>query len=230
MNKTRVRVEPRISLNKLSEYMTASPKRRWRIICDQKRPPVFQAARYSLAQTTICDYLKGGAKDNRVLLDAITRLHACEPSTEWDRQRVALCIQALECFLEFPQLPVHQGMTVLYGTPTPPTLLVGGLQVSVRPDILVSSHRAGANGHSGAIKLYFGKTLPLDEVSGKYAATLLFQYLEENPLYGQQPLSSQCAVLDIFAKRTYTAPQSHRRIWGELTAACEEIARVLATA
>ena len=48
-----VRQAPRISVNKLGEYMTATPLRRRRIVLDQKRPKTFIFARYREPQDAI---------------------------------------------------------------------------------------------------------------------------------------------------------------------------------
>jgi hypothetical protein len=67
---------PRISVNKLGEYMTATPLRRRRIIQDQKRPKDYIVPRYTEAQDAIVAYLSATARDDVRLLEAVDRLRS----------------------------------------------------------------------------------------------------------------------------------------------------------
>jgi hypothetical protein len=220
-----VRSEPRISLNKLGEYMVATPRRRRRIIIEQKRPPDFQTARYTEAQDAIASFLATGCNNDEVILEAIRRLGASLPRTEWDAQRIQLCTEAIEAFMDFDDFSLLEEMAVSRGMSDPPKLQIGGVGVSVRPDVtLQGSDRSGAP-VLGAVKLYIGKTIPLDAQSGAFVATTLHQYVDQLLEPEGAAAYRKCIVLDVFAGEMYEAPRAFQRRREDIEAACEEIAR-----
>lgn len=224
-----VRAEPRISVNKLAEYMVARPVRRRAIVRDQKRPPEFLVARYTEAQDAIVKYFTAG-QDDTVILEALRSLETSEPRSEWDAQRLLLCAEALDAFLEIPEFPFMAGMRAVAGHPQPELLDVAGVAVSVRPEVLLTGIDRQGRPISGAIKLYIGKTVPLTDDSGAFAATILYQYLETYPPGNLEPDPKHAVVVDVFARRMFPAPRSYQRRRNDVVAACEEIARAWATA
>ena len=57
---------PKISLNKLGEYMNATPARRRRIIEDQIAPKDFVVARYTDARESIIDCIAGKISEDQL--------------------------------------------------------------------------------------------------------------------------------------------------------------------
>ena len=90
----------RISVNKLGEYMTATPLRRRRIVQDQKRPKGFILPRYNEAQDAITKYLAGCKQDAGLILSEIERLNLAPSATEWESSRKRLASEAMQSFLE----------------------------------------------------------------------------------------------------------------------------------
>ncbi len=218
---------PRISVNKLGEYLTATPSRRRRIIFEQKHPPTFQVIRYREAERAIVDYLVGG-QDEKILEKVRTRLAATVPETEFEAQKVQLCIEALDTFEECLDLVDLDGLAVAAGQPDPDHLDFAGVSVSVRPEIvLVTPDRAGPR--VGCLthlrqKLYLGKTVPLDERSGPYVSTVLAAFAERNIAAKGRVDNRLVLTLDVFARRVFVAPKARARRLDDITAACEEIA------
>jgi hypothetical protein len=88
--------------------------------------------------------------------------------------------------------------------------------------VIVTSDGGGSR--VGALKLYFGKTFPLDEVSGAYVATVVHQFAATRlQSFGTAELK-HCAVIDVFSKRVDFAPRAFTRRRKDIEAACEEIA------
>src|SRR5690606_11169690 len=104
-----------------------------------------------------------------------------------------------------------------------PTLSIGGVNVSIRPEIrLEGKNRAGESIY-GAAKLYFSKTFPLNKISGEYIATMIHQHASEYlPGVAEHKL---CFVIDVFAKNIYAAPRAHVKRCSEMEVAMEEYAR-----
>jgi hypothetical protein len=215
---------PRISVNKLGEYMTATPLRRRRIIADQQRPKTFIVPRYTEAQDAITKYLVRGGHDAEVLTSEIERLSTAPSATEWEAQRKRLCAEALERFLIVADEIELSDQTLSAGGNDQPRLQVGGLEVSVRPEVLVRGTNRLGDEAGGALKLYFSKTIPLNQDGGEYVATLVHQFVDTHLTPGHaDPRLSR--VIDVFGGRVFTAPRAVARRRRDLWAACEEIAR-----
>jgi hypothetical protein len=215
---------PRISVNKLGEYMTATPLRRLRIVADQQRPMTFIVPRYTEAQEAITKFLVREKHDTSLLASEIERLSAAPSATDWEAQRKRLCAEALARFLDVAdQIDLHE-QTLAPGGNDQPRLQVGGLEVSVRPEVIVRSTRRAREAASGALKLYFSKTLPLGQEGGEYVATLVHQFVDTHIAPGHAD-PRLCRVIDVFGGRVFTAPRAVARRRRDLWAACEEIAR-----
>jgi hypothetical protein len=215
---------PRISVNKLGEYMTATPLRRRRIIFDQQRPKTFIVPRYTEAQDAITKYLVRGQRDAGLLASEIERLSLAPSATEWEAQRKRLCVEALERFLDVADQLHLDEQTLAAGGNDQPRLQVGGLEVSVRPEILVRGTNRSGEAAGGALKLYFSKTIPLNQEGGEYVATLVHQFVDTHITPGLAD-PRLCQVIDVFGGRVFTAPRAVARRRRDLWAACEEIAR-----
>lgn len=220
----RVRTEPRISVNKLGEYLTASPVRRRRIVSDQKRPSDFIVARYREASEAINRFLLEGQSPD-FLQAEIERISGIEPNTPWQAEDYALSSEAIESFLDiYGDLPLD-GCELERGDPEAAPLLVAAVQVNVRPDAISRSTNRSGGQTVGAIKLYFPKTVSLSDDAGAYIATTLHQYVNEYfSAYGSADYR-RCHVVDVFGQQIFTAPQSFIRRRRDIEAACEEIAR-----
>ena len=215
---------PRISVNKLGEYMTATPLRRRRIIVDQQRPKTFIVPRYTEAQDAITKYLVRDGKDAEVLASEIERLSTAPSATEWEAQRKRLCAEALERFLDVVDEIDLRDQTVTAGRNDQLRLQVGGLEISVRPEVILRGANRSGEAVGGALKLYFSKTIPLSQDGGEYVATLVHQFVDTHITPGHAD-PRLCQVIDVFGRRVFSAPRAIARRRRDLWAACEEIAR-----
>jgi hypothetical protein len=96
---------------------------------------------------------------------------------------------------------------------------LGGVELSVRPDLIITGEEPGA------VKLYLGKSSPLTKNavgrigSGTYAAALLHLWAERE--LGASP--ERCFVLDVLAGKLFTAPEKFVQRRKDAAAACSEI-------
>jgi hypothetical protein len=221
---TRAGQAPRISVNKLGEYMTATPLRRRRIILDQQRPRAFIVPRYTEAQDAIVKYLVGDQRDESILLGEIERLNLAPSATAWEEQRKRLCSEALARFVEMTDKINLTGLAVARGGNDQQRLVVDGVEISVRPEVIVQGVNRHGEPVTGALKLYFSKTIPLNEDAGEYVATVLYQYLDQQTGPGNAE-PKLCQVVDVFGGRVFAAPRATARRRRDVIAACEEIRR-----
>lgn len=216
----------RISVNKLAEFLvTANAARRRRIVHDQKHPSTVIVAKYRNAYPPIGDYLCNG-RNAQSIADAVSRLRSDRQGTEWvldDRWNTA---DALEKFLEIAEVaPCADGEEYQAGAQDAPKLNIAGVDISVRPDFLISFTKRGKK-YTGALKLHFIKNpdSALTKAGAEYVATLMYQWLQLNGPDGTIPSHAHCLCIDVFRGATTSAPKSTARRMVEVTAACEEIA------
>jgi hypothetical protein len=226
---TSVRTYPRISLNKLGEYMTATASRRRRIIRDQKYPPEVQTARYTEAHEPIAKFLLGGASDTSIISSALTRLEQQKPKSEWDETRIECCIAALESILKIRDFSFLDGMSAVRGRTDTPKMVIEKVVVSVRPEILLQGCDKGGNAVVGAVKLSIGKTASLTDEAGSYIGAVLQEYVDGNFANGAKVPHRKCIILDVFNRKIHTAPANFIRRRKEISDACAEIATMWVT-
>ncbi len=217
---------PRISANKLGEFLTtANPIRRRAIITDQKNPPEVVVPLYRGAADPIADFLNGGGENVDTLYAAIDRLRSNESGTEWavrDRKNTA---EALEHFLELAGELPFDGIEYIRGEQNPPKLQLNGVDVSVRPDYVLHYERRGKK-YIGALKFHFVKNeeSSLGQEGAEFVATLLYRWLHENAPDERRPSHTHCFSIDVFRESIVTAPASYLRRQAQIEEACAEIA------
>jgi hypothetical protein len=218
-----IRENPSVSVNKLGQYLTATPALRKRIIHAQKNPPDPQYLRYPEAAQAIVEFLCGG-RDEVILRYHQRRMLNATPETDFDAHRLALCAEALQHFLvSADELALTNAVASPADAELPPMELAG-VQINVRPEILLRSVDRHGEMHSGLLKLYFSKHTPLNEQSGQYIATVLHMYAEQH-LQQKGPVDHRLVrVFDVFAGKVYVAPKAQQRRLGNLQVACAEIA------
>jgi len=219
--------EPRISLNKLGEYAAEpSPSRRRRIIRDQKEPKDFIVPYYAPIRDAIVSFIASDEEDLSPLRSALEDLERDASASDWKNRRFQSCLDAVTSFRSKFDLVLEQekinAVPVRKSDPT--SIRMEGVKVSIRPDLLVYGKDGRGQDIVGAIKLHFSKNHPLDDVSGKYVATLLHRHVEERLASEDLHASrKRCLVLDIFTGERFTAPQYYKRRRQDLAAACVEI-------
>lgn len=218
-----VRPFPRISANKLGEYLVSPPLRRRSIIERQKYPVSFIGAYYGPARAAIVDYIVGNI-DRAGLLRRTESLVSAEHSSDYTRHQANGCAEAVLRFLDLePRLDLR-GMKPVHLLDHE-KLDVSGVAVSVYPDIVLEGRDRRGKPTVGAIKLHFPKSHPHTEASAQYVATMLRMHAKEAMCDRGKVREDACLVVDVFARQVVTAPRGYIRRWRDIGAACDEIRR-----
>jgi hypothetical protein len=217
------RLSPRISANKLGEYLVSPPLRRRTILERQKYPCSFIGAYYEPARSAIVDFIVGET-DRAQLLARTEALVSAEHASRHARYRAHGCADAVLHFLDLePRLDLR-GMTAIH-VPKHDKINVQGVDVSVVPDLVLEGQDRRGRPQVGAVKLHFPKSHPHTEASAEYVATVLRIYAMTAMEGRGKTLADACIVIDVFSGRVMSAPRGYKRRWRELSAACEEIQR-----
>lgn len=224
MAKQRTRDQPRMSLNALTDYMTASALRRRRLVSEQKRPRDFQVAYYREAAEAIAAFLVG---DRKALGEGLSQVQPAAGLKEWELGRRLAATEAIRSFQQIGELDLS-GFQVRRGPQSPRPLQSGFLSISVRPEILLRKTHGDAT-KTGALKLFFSKSERLGEDRARFGGVVLYRYLQETSGRAETADYRSRFVVDVFAGLTYQAPRTHKRRWQEIEAACQEIAHIWPT-
>lgn len=213
--------KPKISLNKLGEYLDATPARRRQIIKDQQNPKAFKAARYQDARQEIVNFVANEMLDDAGLLEAAQELRNTTVGTDYVIQDKIASADAIENFLDIVDSLNLDGITAEQVDKFDvSTMEIAGVDITIRPDVILRDE--STREIKGAIKLHFSKSSPLSEKSAGYVATALKVYLMEQ--YGNEKVdATKCSVVDISTKQVVSATKAHKNKMRDIEAACEEI-------
>jgi len=230
VNAIKVRNEARISVNKLGEYLGATPSKRHKLLNDQKRPAAFKAPYYQEAERPIVDYLTSKINIDS-LVDTARKLLERSPGSDWDEHRNPNCADAILHLAKIKQTDALMEFEREAGQRTNGKIMISGLPVSVRPEVILKGKDRSGNPVYGAIKLNISGSLTLNgqvgtHPVGEYVATTVHQYMEQyladNGMEGKAK-PGMCYVVDVFARQVYQAPNNCRSMRKDIAAACDEI-------
>jgi hypothetical protein len=227
MNK-RVRVDPRISVNKLGEYLVAKAGRRLTIISDQKYPRDFIVARYSTVFDAVARCLAANG-DPLIIREAMEKLYDTTPKSMWHQQDIELSVEALDLFLNLIDDIDLSDFEVVRAGDVSGDLVVDKVTVSVKPDLYLRDRVTKE--FRGAVKLSVLKSnAPKDDdepddEAALYVGTVLHQFANEVLSTNAKIAPANCLVIDVFAQRVYQAPKSFKRRRNDVRSACREIRR-----
>ena len=218
---------PRISLNKLAEYIYSLPVRQTEILQNAKHPSTFITKQYEEAcQTAVAYFVQG--RDAEVVLRKIAEVEARTPEKEFARQQRDRCAEALQQFAAYcDAIPLPADAQLLAGSSRQlDSLTLGGTLISLRPDLLIRYQTARKVPAVGVIKLVFSKTHPLKpEAAQLIGALLRYQLTAHYPAPTKVPAVG-CFVYDVFAQTVYHAPEAHIKRVREAEAAGKLIANL----
>lgn len=213
---------PRVSVNKLAEYLEANATRRKQIVSDTKYPEKFITTRYKDARENIKSYLTNGL-DEDFILDAIDDFKAIKPKTDFQAQDKQLSIESLEALLE-ADLSILDACDLSIHDDENKLIKIMGVDISVNPDIIITKNIGGIV-HKGALKIHLSKNNTLSEESQLIVSVMVYKYVSDFIIkLGESANTKICYSLDVFNVSIKCCPSSYKLRMKRIEAACEEIA------
>lgn len=226
-----VRQEPRLSANKLAEYIVASPARQRAILKDAKFPQTILTVPYERARKSIPHAF---TKQNLNIPSLIRRAEEIEQENERNKDRISEWrknsninnVEALKHIAKTAHELSWDEANIFPIKLLP--LKIAGVTISIRPEVVFSFDHNGIKKVGGIIlNSTKGKGQSLarsngEHCAGNYLSTLLFQALLQ--LKNRVPLNTKCYALDVFREAVYTAPANFSRLNKNIEAACEMVA------
>ena len=220
----KVRLTPRVSINKLAEYLGSNkPLRRRAILMEQKFPADYITTRYKEALDLIVDFFVDADHDDEPIHQAIKRIQARPALNANQLTTRNVNIQVLKHLLKSKDKLPLANYVFRRASEQSALLRIGGVDISVRPELEIVATERGGTVSYGLLKLYLGKTYPLDETTAAYVATTVHQYGETHLVPPSSVCQKHCYVFDVFQERIYAAPKNFKQRRGDVEADCEEI-------
>lgn len=215
--------EPRIGINPLARYVSATASQRRVILEDAKFPEPVMVSYYEPALVAIRDSIADGSVDVARLSTNAVQLRKRQTRNERERRQFISNADALDAFKRWAEANCVPGLHITAAPHIQPKLQLAEVDVSVRPDLLFSEIVRGQRS-DWTVKLSFGRKKPLDANTGLYIATGVSMH---SHLLFQRPdariLDTNCAVLDVFKGVAFRARAAQKQIIKDLVANCEEI-------
>lgn len=100
-------------------------------------------------------------------------------------------------------------------------LIVSGMPVSIRVDVLVSRTNQRNKIKLGAVMLRYAKGKALSPKVALHQSAFMFEYFRQNPfLEGGEAEKKLCTTLDAYAGEEFEAPGNSHYLFKEMSAAC----------
>jgi hypothetical protein len=226
-----IRKEPRISANKLAEFIIADPSRQMGIIRSAKFVKKVVVTPYKRTRNFIAHAFSSDSLNIDKLVhraEEIERGNEDDEISDWlrnDNTNSALALKKIAAIA--PELS-WENAQILHGRSG--GLFIEGVQVSIQPEVVFSFEHRNIT-KIGAIILNTTKddkkSLARNNGSGcvgDYVASLLFQMLLSRQSRLGVPLNSKCYAVDVFREKIYTAPANYQKLNKNIAAACQLIA------
>ncbi len=208
---------PRISVNKLAEYMIADPLRRRQIVKDQKNQEPVRTSPYSDARRFIKEFI-GQHYNEGMLLSAIDTMEQKEVTGKWQITNQKNSLLALNHVIE-THLPDLEEYDITYNKENN-LIRLSGLDISVYPDVLLSHKNTGKK---GGLKIHLSKDNELLDPAMGYVGTLVKYHFIQMGMDEKEIDDNACISLDVFRRAYGVSPKAYKRTIGKVEAACEEI-------
>jgi len=225
------RSSPRISVNELARFMVSSDTARFGIIKRAKCPQLPPIIRYKDVRQPICAFLSDARRDIKPLIVAeqMFRQRADdEAESSLRRDDANQSIEVLHCL---QRMSNQIGVFDFYKAPTEqPKLIIAGVEISVRIDLLVHGNSRGKIQVGGAILRMTQDDADTNDARdrrrnmGQYVATLAKMQIEQNICIDRELAGRLCMSIDIQHGEVFAAPNAIVRRTNDIENACRFIA------
>jgi hypothetical protein len=220
--------QPKISVNKLAEFMVSKAARQRKLLRDRKYPdPEFSTGMYhreateAVARYLISDQITTDPIDSQLQI-----LQQKTPSTIGTQRRLTANVDALERFLDMLDDFDFGDCDTQLGEHAPPKLTFHGVQVSVRPDIILRSKKKGKR-VVGAVKLHFPKSFSMtDETAGYVSAAVQEFCIRHVASVDEKVDPTLCHVLDVGSAQCFPGVKATKARLKDIEDTCRNIADI----
>lgn len=231
------RTVPRISVNDLAQFMVSSDTARMGIIKRAKSPQMPPILRYKDVRQPVCAFLTDRRRVVNPLAEAERMFRQRAEDTAISPLKRDDARASIDVLRAVQGLSNQLGPFDFHAAPAKQNKLqIGGIEVSVRADLIVHGSSRGKD-HIGAAILRLTQGINDSEAGaarrrdmGLYVATLARMHVEENlPLSDREPANRLCLAIDVQQGEVIACPTAYARRQTDIENACRFIAAMWPT-
>lgn len=212
---------PKMTANKLGEYLTAGSRRRKTIIKTMKQEQGYPAQYYSDARAHITSYLSGEITQEELENKASSLKSFQSENPNTTALKVASG-NAIDTFIEYSDDIQISNCIIKKGSDFENhQITINGILVTAKPDLILMDTQE--KNIVGCIKFSFSQSGSLKKEAAEFTATIMKKYIEEKLSPGNKIDTKKVLIIDNPTGEIYEAPKSHTTRMKEVVAACEEI-------
>ena len=219
--------DPKMTVNKLGEFLTAQPNRQRRILQQLKYPKKSAFGvppEYGMAKEAIKGYLINEF-DESYLKNAYDEISGKTPNNDWHASIIGSAIEAIE-FAQDIDLSVFEDYQFESYSGSNPKMNIHGVEVSIYPDLIVRTSNRGKN-LVGALKIHISKSGQLNLEGSEYVGAMLYSFVENDVLEPSESMKEKlCISYDVFTNSIVECPKSVKRRWNDIEAGCKNIVAI----
>lgn len=221
--------EPKMTINKLGEYLVAGPKRQRKILEQLKYPKdnAFGFTPYGDVREAIKKYFINNFEESYIndLISALEeKLNVKETDprlTDWQISVIGSSIEALENVLDSANINTDYLYEQYDGGN--PKLLIHGVEISINPDLIVRS-KVKNKDCAGALKIHISKNSSIDQEGSAYIATLLNNFTIDHLCNHNTTARNENSIsYDVFSDSFVESPKAFKRRMEDIEAGCKNI-------
>lgn len=214
---------PRLSDNKLADYMGASEQVRRGILQSCKYQRKTAVIQHRDAKIMVAESMVNGNVDAAELAKKLEVYEGKVTDTDFEEEVKGHNIDYVKSVLTMGFEPIKG--SDFERCKAPRKLDFNGTEISFFPDVLVSRTNQRNNRKIGALNLRYSKSAKLPEVTARYQSALMFGVCKEHPFEPEAtPELALCQTLDAFNGKVYPAPTNSIYLYKEMVAACAGVA------
>jgi hypothetical protein len=214
---------PRMSDNKLADYMAASEQARRTILRSCKYQAITAVIQHQDARKMIAESIVNGKLDAGILASKLAVYENKITDTDFEADVKQHNIDYVKSVLDAKIGPI-KGVE-FSRCRSQLKLDFNGTEISFFPDVLVARTNQRNNRKIGAVNLRYSKSAKLPPPTADWQSALIFGVLRDYPFEEQAtPEHALCQTLDGFNGKLYPAPTKAVYLFNEMKAACAGIA------
>lgn len=219
---------PRISVNKLAEYMVSKAARQRKLLKDRKYPDedfnmgmYHREASEAVSRYLVSDQLSTDQIDNQI---SIIKQQA--PAAIGTQRRLNSNIEAMERFLDMLDDFSFSDAAPELGAHSPEKLTYHGVQVSVRPEIVLRGTIKG-KAAVGAVKLHFPKGFEMTDETAGFVSAAVQEYCFRHVAQPSETVNpAWCQVFDIGSGKVFPGVKATKSRLKDIEDTCRNIADI----
>lgn len=216
--------DPRLSDNKLADYMGASEQRKRSILQSCKYQRIAAVIQHHDARKMIADSMTSGNIDVKMLTEKLEIYEGKITDTDHEEEVKAHNIDYVKSVLSMGSPQVNG--SEFTKCQSNKKVDMNGTMISFFPELLVTRTNKRNNRKIGAINFRYSKSAKLPENVAEYQSALMFGVLRDEPFEAEStPEHALCQTFDAFNGKLYQAPSNSIYLFNEMKAACAGISQ-----